>query len=54
LIGTILLTAMWGTNLNNWIILYCWSLFIYGIGVGGEYVRESLGALFAVQSDPPK
>jgi len=32
-----MLTAMWGTSLNGWIICYAWSLFLYGLGVGGEY-----------------
>ncbi|EWC48011.1 hypothetical protein DRE_02590 [Drechslerella stenobrocha 248] len=36
-IGLILLTASWGTSLNGWVICYAWCLFIYGIGVGGEY-----------------
>lgn len=37
LLGLIMLTAAWGTTLNGWVICYTWSLFIYGIGVGGEY-----------------
>jgi MFS family permease len=36
-LGLIMLTASWGTTLNGWVICYAWSLFIYGIGVGGEY-----------------
>ena len=32
-----MLTASWGLTLNGWIICYVWSLFFYGIGVGGEY-----------------
>ncbi|KAF3912432.1 hypothetical protein ABW20_dc0101883 [Dactylellina cionopaga] len=36
-LGLILLTASWGTSLNGWVICYAWCLFIYGIGVGGEY-----------------
>jgi hypothetical protein len=35
-VGLIMLTAMWGTSLSGWTIMYAWSLFIYGIGVGGE------------------
>ncbi|KAL8862431.1 MAG: hypothetical protein Q9198_010477 [Flavoplaca austrocitrina] len=35
--GLLLLTAAWGVTLNGWIICYVWSLFFYGIGVGGEY-----------------
>jgi MFS family permease len=37
LLGLIMLTAAWGTTLNGWVICYSLSLFIYGIGVGGEY-----------------
>ena len=36
-LGLIMLTASWGTTLNGWVICYVWSLFFYGIGVGGEY-----------------
>ncbi len=37
--GLVVLTASrsWGTTQNGWIICYVWSLFVYGIGVGGEY-----------------
>ncbi|KAI1993940.1 hypothetical protein LOZ53_001996 [Ophidiomyces ophidiicola] len=37
LLGLIMLTAAWGVTQNGWVICYVWSLFIYGIGVGGEY-----------------
>ncbi|KAI9741624.1 MAG: hypothetical protein M1834_000008 [Cirrosporium novae-zelandiae] len=37
LLGLVMLTASWGTTLNGWVICYAWSLFFYGIGVGGEY-----------------
>ncbi|KAI1329564.1 major facilitator superfamily domain-containing protein [Xylariaceae sp. FL0255] len=37
LFGLVLLTAAWGVTLQNWVIFYAWSLFIYGLGVGGEY-----------------
>ncbi|KAL4983281.1 major facilitator superfamily domain-containing protein [Aspergillus falconensis] len=37
LLGLVMLTAAWGVTQNGWIICYAWSLFIYGIGVGGEY-----------------
>lgn len=41
-LGSVALTAMWGTNLNNWVILYSWLLFLYGVGVGGgEFCRSS-------------
>ncbi|KAF2763935.1 MFS general substrate transporter [Teratosphaeria nubilosa] len=36
-VGLLMLTAAWGVTLNGWVICYCWSLFFYGIGVGGEY-----------------
>ncbi|KAI2614477.1 MFS general substrate transporter [Hypoxylon fragiforme] len=37
LLGLILLTGSWGMTLQGWVIMYAWSLFVYGIGVGGEY-----------------
>ncbi|RAL11606.1 putative MFS phosphate transporter [Aspergillus homomorphus CBS 101889] len=37
LLGLIMLIAAWGVNENGWIICYAWSLFVYGVGVGGEY-----------------
>ncbi|KAM0751247.1 MFS general substrate transporter [Meredithblackwellia eburnea MCA 4105] len=45
LLGVILLTSVWGTTLNGWVIGYAWSLFIYGVGVGGEYPMTSTRAL---------
>ncbi|KAL2444829.1 hypothetical protein ABEF95_017290 [Exophiala dermatitidis] len=36
-IGLLMLTASWGVTQNGWVICYAWSLFFYGIGVGGEY-----------------
>ncbi|KAL9043279.1 MAG: hypothetical protein Q9214_003530 [Letrouitia sp. 1 TL-2023] len=36
-LGLIMLTAAWGVTQNGWVICYVWSLFFYGIGVGGEY-----------------
>lgn len=36
-IGLVMLVCAWGTTLNGWVICYTWSLFFYGIGVGGEY-----------------
>jgi MFS family permease len=44
-LGLVMLTAMWGLNLNGWIICYGWSLFIYGFGVGGEYPMTSTTAM---------
>jgi hypothetical protein len=36
-LGLVMLTAAWGVTQNGWVICYVWSLFFYGIGVGGEY-----------------
>jgi len=36
-IGLIMLVCAWGVTQNGWVICYVWSLFFYGIGVGGEY-----------------
>ncbi|KAI1177545.1 major facilitator superfamily domain-containing protein [Nemania sp. FL0916] len=36
-LGLLLLTGSWGITLQGWVILYAFSLFFYGIGVGGEY-----------------
>lgn len=36
-LGLLMLTAAWGIDQNGWVICYVWSLFFYGIGVGGEY-----------------
>lgn len=46
-LGSVMLTAMWGTSLQGWVICYAWSLFIYGIGVGGEYPMTSTRAMEA-------
>lgn len=46
-LGSIMLTAMWGTSLQGWVICYAWALFIYGIGVGGEYPMTSTRAMEA-------
>ncbi|KAI5475473.1 MFS phosphate transporter [Pseudohyphozyma bogoriensis] len=45
LIGVVLLTSVWGTTLQGWVIAYAWSLFIYGVGVGGEYPMTSTRTL---------
>ncbi|RAH72974.1 MFS phosphate transporter [Aspergillus aculeatinus CBS 121060] len=37
ILGLVMLVCAWGTTQNGWVICYAWSLFIYGIGVGGEY-----------------
>ena len=44
-IGTILLTAMWGTTLQGWVIMYAISLMWYSFGVGGEYPMTSTRAM---------
>lgn len=36
-LGLVMLVCSWGVTQNGWVICYAWSLFIYGIGVGGEY-----------------
>ncbi|TID17058.1 phosphate transporter A-1 [Venturia nashicola] len=36
-VGLLMLTAAWGLTENGWVICYVWSLFFYGVGVGGEY-----------------
>ena len=41
LVGTILLTSMWGATLNGWTIMYGISIFIFAFGVGGEYPMTS-------------
>ena len=48
LLGTIMLTAMWGSTLNSWVICYAFSLFIFGVGVGGEYPMTSITAMEGV------
>ena len=47
-LGTVLLTAMWGTSLQGWVIMYMISLLIFGIGVGGEYPMTSTSAMEGV------
>lgn len=49
-LGSVMLTAMWGINMNGWVICYAWSLFIYGIGVGGEYPMTSTRAMETTSS----
>ncbi|BGP13522.1 hypothetical protein JCM10213_005364 [Rhodosporidiobolus nylandii] len=46
LFGSMLLTGLWGgSSLQAWVIMYGWSLFVYGIGVGGEYPMTGTKAL---------
>ncbi|KAG9237119.1 putative inorganic phosphate transporter C8E4.01c [Amylocarpus encephaloides] len=44
-LGLLMLVASWGTTLNGWVICYCWALFFYGIGVGGEYPMTATAAM---------
>lgn len=44
-LGLCMLVASWGVTLQGWVICYAWSLFFYGVGLGGE-VRGTLIALF--------
>jgi len=44
-VGTLLLTAMWGTTLSGWTIMYGISLLFFSIGVGGEYPMTSVTAM---------
>jgi MFS family permease len=44
-LGLLMLTASWGTSLNSWIICYAWSLFFYGVGVGGGYLMTATAAM---------
>lgn len=43
--GLLMLTAAWGTSLNGWVICYTWSLFFYGVGVGGEYPMTATSSM---------
>lgn len=44
-IGLCMLVASWGLNLQGWVICYAFSLFFYGIGVGGEYPMTATAAM---------
>lgn len=41
LVGTTMLTAMWGTSFSGWTIMYVVAITIFGFGVGGEYPMTS-------------
>lgn len=41
LLGTSLLTAMWGSSFSGWTIMYVVAITIFGFGVGGEYPMTS-------------
>lgn len=38
--GVILLTSVSSPSLNGFVIALAWSFFVYGVGVGGEYVGD--------------
>ncbi|BFZ62277.1 hypothetical protein YB2330_003366 [Saitoella coloradoensis] len=44
-LGCVLLTGMWGTSLNGWVIMYALSLMFYSVGVGGEYPMTGISAM---------
>lgn len=44
-LGLVMLTAAWGLNLNGFVICYAWSLFVYSVGVGGEYPMTATAAM---------
>jgi hypothetical protein len=44
-VGLLMITASWGLDLNGWVICYSWSLFFYGIGVGGEYPMTATSSM---------
>lgn len=50
-IGLLMLTASWGLTLQGWVICYAWSLFFYGIGVGGEYPITATSSLEAASTN---
>lgn len=49
-LGLCMLVAAWGTSLNGWVICYAWSLFFYGVGVGGEYPMTATSAMVSFPS----
>lgn len=44
-LGLCMLIGSWGLTLQGWVICYAWSLFFYGIGVGGEYPMTATAAM---------
>lgn len=44
-VGLLMLTAAWGVTQNGWVICYAWSLWFYGVGVGGEYPMTATSAM---------
>lgn len=53
LLGLVMLTSAWGVTEEGWVICYAWSLFVYGVGVGGEYPYVDSSA-FHSQTDRSK
>ena len=49
LVGSMMLTGMWGASLYGWTIMYAISLFVFGFGVGGEYPMTSVSAMEGVK-----
>ncbi|EMC93936.1 hypothetical protein BAUCODRAFT_141348 [Baudoinia panamericana UAMH 10762] len=48
LIGSLMLTGMWGKSLYGWTVMYAISLLVFGFGVGGEYPMTSVSAMEGV------
>jgi MFS family permease len=49
LLGSLMLTGMWGTSLYGWTVMYAISLLVFGFGVGGEYPMTSITAMEGVR-----
>jgi hypothetical protein len=47
-LGIVMLTAMWGRTLNGWVICYTFSLWLFGVGMGGQYPMTSITAMEGV------
>ena len=45
LLGLVMLICSWGVTQNGWVICYAWSLFVYGVGVGGEYPMTATSSM---------
>ncbi|KAG9245951.1 major facilitator superfamily domain-containing protein [Calycina marina] len=44
-LGLLLLIGSWGADLQGWVIMYIVALFIYGVGVGGEYPMTATASM---------
>ena len=49
MVGSMMLTGMWGTDLYGWTVMYAISLLVFGFGVGGEYPMTSTSAMEGVK-----